>query len=65
MYRADILPVWKGGEGSLALTVTKVTLEHWKGPAIKQKRKVLAILLGVGKGALVRRKKSTSYIFLS
>lgn len=49
------------GKG-LSFTFTQVVLEHGRGPVIKQKRKVLATLMGVGLGALVRKiKKSTDW----
>lgn len=42
----------------LSFTLTKVVQDHGKGTATKQKRKVLAILLGVGLEALEGRKKN-------
>lgn len=47
---------WRGKKGQ-SFTFTKVALEHGKGSVIKQKRKVLPILLGAG--CSVRRIKST------
>lgn len=49
----------RGQKGDLSFTLTKVVQDHGKGTAIKQKREVLAILLGVGLEALEGRKKRT------
>lgn len=64
LLQSQSLSVWTGMARTvnfLSFTLTKVVQDHGKGTATKQKRKVLAILLGVGLEALEGRKKKRTY----